>query len=158
MKSSIHRHGSGLLLLGLLAVPVLGYGALAKAKRAPITSQQEQALIQGHKSWSKTSYSKRRSAMDRTLACVDAAQSKDDLKTCRKQRKETRRALRQEHRAHMNQVREQAGLPIRDEKPRRRKIRRAPIESISSMLKAQQSPQPGACVKAIGCFVVGLFA
>jgi hypothetical protein len=99
---------------------------LAKAKRAPITSQQEQALIQGHKSWSKTSYSKRRSAMDRTLACVDAAQSKDDLKTCRKQRKETRRALRQEHRAYMNQVREQAGLPIRDEKPRRRKIRRAP--------------------------------
>ena len=126
MKSSIHRHGSGLLLLGLLAVPVLGYGALAKAKRAPITSQQEQALIQGHKSWSKTSYSKRRSAMDRTLACVDAAQSKDDLKTCRKQRKEARRALRQKHRAYMNQVREQAGLPIRDEKPRRRKIRRAP--------------------------------
>ena len=113
MKFSIHRHGSGLLLLGLLAVPVLGYGALAKAKRTPITSQQEQALIQGHKSWSKTSYSKRRSAMDRTLACVDAAQSKDDLKTCRKQRKETRRALRQEHRAYMNQVREQAGLPIR---------------------------------------------
>ena len=109
-----------------LLCPFLVYCALAKAKRAPITSQQEQALIQGHKSWSKSSYGKRRSAMDRTLACVDAAQSKDDLKTCRKQRKETRRALRQEHRAYMNQVREQAGLPIRDEKPRRRKIRRAP--------------------------------
>jgi hypothetical protein len=120
MKSSIHRHGSGLLLLGLLAVPVLGYGALAKAKRAPITSQQEQALIQGHKSWSKTSYGKRRSAMDRTMACVDAAQSKDDLKTCHKQRKAARRALRKEHHAYMNQVREQAGLPIRDEQPRRR--------------------------------------
>jgi hypothetical protein len=37
MKSSIHRHGSGLLLLGLLAVPVLGYSAWAKAKRTPIT-------------------------------------------------------------------------------------------------------------------------
>ena len=125
MKSFIHRRGSGLLLLGLLAVPVLGYSALAKAKRTPITPQQEQALIQGHKSWSKTSYSKRRSAMDRTLACVDAAQSKDDLKTCRKQRKEARRALRKEHHAYMNQVREQAGLPMRDEKPRRKKNRRA---------------------------------
>ena len=120
MKSSIYRHGSGLLLLGLLAVPVLGYSALAKAKRAPIRPEQEQALIQGHKSWSKSSYGKRRSAMDRTLACVDAAQSKDDLKICRKQRKEARRALRKEHHAYMNQVREQAGLPIRDEKSRRR--------------------------------------
>jgi predicted nucleotidyltransferase len=126
MKSSIRRYGSGLLLLGLLAVPVLGESVLAKAKRAPITPEQKQALIQGHKSWSKSSYGKRRSAMDRTLSCVDAAQSKNDLKTCRKQRKEARRALQQEHRAHMNQVREQAGLPIRDQKPRRRKNRRAP--------------------------------
>jgi hypothetical protein len=30
MKSSIRRHGSGLLLLGLLAVPVLGESVLAK--------------------------------------------------------------------------------------------------------------------------------
>jgi len=126
MKSSIRRYGSGLLLLGLLAVPVLGESVLAKAKRAPIKPEQEQALIQGHKSWSKTSYSKRRSAMDRTMACVDAAQSKDDLKTCRQQRKAARRALRKEHHAYMNQVREQAGLPIRDEQPRRRKNRRAP--------------------------------
>ena len=113
MKSSIHRHGSGLLLLGLLAVPVLGYSALAKAKRTPITPQQEQALIQGHKSWSKSSYGKRRSAMDRTMACVDAAESKHDLKRCRQQRKAARRALRKEYHAYMNQVREQAGLPIR---------------------------------------------
>ena len=113
MKFSIHRHGSGLLLLGLLAVPVLGESVLAKAKRAPITSQQEQALIQGHKSWLKSSYGKRRSAMDRTLACVNAAESKHDLKTCRQQRKAARRALRKEHYAYMNQVREQAGLPIR---------------------------------------------
>ncbi len=63
--------------------------------------------------------------MDRTLACVDAAQSKDDLKTCRKQRKEARRALRKKHHAYKDQMREQAGLPIRDEKPRRRKNRRA---------------------------------
>jgi hypothetical protein len=63
--------------------------------------------------------------MDRTLACVDAAQSKVDLKICRKQRKEVRRAFRKEHRAYMNQVREQAGLPMRDEKPRRKKNRRA---------------------------------
>ena len=80
MKSSIRRHGSGLLLLGLLAVPVFGEGVLAKANRTPITPEQEQALIQGHRSWSKTSYSKRRSAMDRTMACVDAAESKHDLK------------------------------------------------------------------------------
>ena len=126
MKSSIRRYGSGLLLLGLLAVPVLGESVLAKAKRAPIKPEQEQALIQAHKSWSKTSYGKRQSAMDRTMACVDAAQSKDDLKTCRQQRKAARRALRKEHHAYMNQVREQAGLPIRDEQPRRRKNRRAP--------------------------------
>ena len=113
MKSSIRRHGSGLLLLGLLAVPVLGESVLAKANRTSITPEQEQALIQGHKSWLKTSYSKRRSAMDRTMACVDAAESKHDLKTCRQQRKAARRALRQEHHAYMNQVREQAGLPIR---------------------------------------------
>ena len=126
MKSSIRRHGSGLLLMGLLAVPVLGESVLAKAKRTPITPEQEQVLIQGYKSWSKTSYGKRRSAMERMLACVESAQSKDDLKTCHKQRKEARRALRKEHHAYMNQVREQAGLLIRDEKPRRRKNRRAP--------------------------------
>jgi hypothetical protein len=125
MKSSIHRHGSGLLLLGLFAVPVFGYSALAKSNRTPITPRQEQLLIQGRKSWSKTSYGKRRTAMDRTLACVDAAQSKDDLKTCRKQRQEARRSLRKEHHAYMNQVREQAGLPNRDEESRRRKNRRA---------------------------------
>ena len=51
--------------------------------------------------------------MDRTMACVDAAESKHDLKRCRQQRKAARRALRQEHHAYMNQVREQAGLPIR---------------------------------------------
>ena len=51
--------------------------------------------------------------MDRTMACVDAAESKHDLKTCRQQRKAARRALRQERHAYMNQVREQAGLPIR---------------------------------------------
>ena len=73
MKYSIHRHGSGQLLLGLFAVSVLGYSAMAKAKRTPITPQQEQLLIQGHKSWSKTSYGKRWSAMDLTLACVDAS-------------------------------------------------------------------------------------
>ena len=126
MKSSIRGYGSGLLLLGLLAVPVLGESVLAKAQRAPITPEQEHALIQGHKSWLKSSYGKRRSAMDRTLACVDAAESKHDLKTCRKQRKAAGRALTQEHHLYMNQVREQAGLPIRDEQPRRRKNRRAP--------------------------------
>jgi hypothetical protein len=99
--------------VGLLAVPVFGESVLAKANRTPITPEQEQALIQGHRSWSKTSYSKRRSAMDRTMACVDAAESKHDLKTCRQQRKAARRALRKEHHAYMNQVREQAGLPIR---------------------------------------------
>ena len=113
MKSSIRCHDSGLLLLGLLAVPVLGESVLAKANHTPITPEQEQALIQGHRSWSKTSYSKRRSAMDRTMACVDAAESKHDLKTCRQQRKAAGPALRKEHHAHMNQVREQAGLPIR---------------------------------------------
>ena len=61
--------------------------------------------------------------MDRTLACIDAAQSKDDLKMCRKQRKEARRARHIEPQAKINGVREQAGLPIRDEKPRRRKNR-----------------------------------
>ena len=109
MKSSIRRHGSGLLLLGLLAVPVFGESVLAKANRTLITPEHEQALIQGHRSWSKTSYSKRRSAM----ACVDAAESKNDLKRCRQQSKAARRALRQEHHSHINQVREQAGLPIR---------------------------------------------
>ena len=126
MKSSIRRHGSGLLLMGLLAVPVLGESVLAKAKCTSITPEQEQVLIQGYKSWSKTSYGKRRSAMERMLACVESVQSKDDLKTCHKQRKAARRALRKEHHAYMNQVREQAGLPIRDEKPRRRKNRRTP--------------------------------
>ena len=39
MKSSIRRYGSGLLLLGLLSVPVpvLGESVLAKANRTPIT-------------------------------------------------------------------------------------------------------------------------
>ena len=51
--------------------------------------------------------------MDRTMACVDAAESKHDLKTCRHQGKAAHRALRQKQHAYLNQVREQAGLPIR---------------------------------------------
>ena len=112
-KSSIRRFASGLLLLGLVAVLVFGESLLPKVNRTPITPEDEQALIQGHRSWTKTSYSKRRCAMDRTMACVDAAESKHDLKRCRQQRKAARRALRKEHHAYMNQVREQAGLPIR---------------------------------------------
>ena len=48
MKFSIRRHGSGLLLLGLLAVPVLGESVLAKANRTSITPEEEQGLIQGY--------------------------------------------------------------------------------------------------------------
>ena len=51
--------------------------------------------------------------MDRMMACVDAVESKHELNTCRQQRKAARRALGKEHHAYMNQVREQAGLPIR---------------------------------------------
>jgi hypothetical protein len=51
--------------------------------------------------------------MDRKMGCVDAAESKYDLKTCRQQRIAARRARRKQQHAYMNQVREQAELPIR---------------------------------------------
>ena len=70
---------------------------LTKANHTQITPEQEQA--------SQSDGS--------TIACVDDAESKHDLKTYRQQRKAARRALRKEHYAYMNQVREQAGLPIR---------------------------------------------
>ena len=116
-------------------------------------------MIQGHKSWSKTSYSKRRSAMDRTFACVDAAQSKDDLKAFHKQRKEASRALHREHNAYVKGLCKQAGLPIREEKPCREKIVvHRKLERILSSDQTQRSPQPGACVKANGSFVIRSFA
>ena len=123
MNSSIRRHGSGLLLLGLLAVPLFGNSALAKSERTPNTAKQDQALVEGRKTWSKDSFSRRRRLLDGNQACVSGAQSSDALKACRKQHKEARRALRKEHHAYMNQVREQAGLPMRDKKSRCRKRR-----------------------------------
>ena len=59
----------------------------------------------------------------------------------------------------MTPVREQAGLPMRDEKPRRRKNRRAAKPGVH-LIHALDTTKPpaGGFVKAIGSFLVEWFA
>ena len=106
------RSALPIALLVLLVVPGVESSRSVQAA-ANSSEDQEQALVQAHKNWSKQTYNQRLELMQRGQRCVDAAQSIRALKVCRKRHKQARKSLRQDRRADLSEVREDIGLPGR---------------------------------------------
>ena len=115
---------TSLVLAALLAVTATTLLPVALAGRTR-TPEQDAALLQARKIWSKDSYQRRLDLLQSHQRCIDAAASRDALKQCRQQKKQARKSLKQDHRAYMNKVRNQLGLPENTGKKRdarRRKL------------------------------------
>ena len=110
-------------LAALLAIPAttMAPSALAGRDRSP---EQDTALFQARKTWSKDSYQRRLDLLQSHQRCINAAASKDAMKQCRQQKKQARKSLKQDHRAYMNKVRNQLGLPENTGKKRDGKRRK----------------------------------
>ena len=110
-------------LAALLAVPATTMvpSALAGRDRSP---EQDTALFQARKTWSKDSYQRRLDLLQSHQRCINAAASKDAMKQCRQQKKQAQKSLKQDHRAYMNKVRNQLGLPENTGKKRDAKRRK----------------------------------
>ena len=115
------RSALSLALLGLLVVPGLESSRSVQAAAKP-SHDQEQALVQAHKNWSKQTYDQRLELMQRSQRCVDAAHDIKALRDCSKRHKQARRSLRQDRWAYLNQVRNDVGLPARPKKKRRKQL------------------------------------
>ena len=103
---------TSLALAAVLTVPAITMASLASAKR-DLPPEQSQVLFQARKTWFKDNFQRRLDLLQTHQSCIDAAASKDDLKECRKQKKQARKSLKQDRRAYMNKVRNQLGLPER---------------------------------------------
>ena len=110
-------------LAALLVVPATTMvpSALAGRDRTP---EQDTALFQARKTWSKDSYQRRLDLLQSHQRCINAVASKDAMKQCRQQKKQARKSLKQDHRAYMNKVRNQLGLPENTGKKRDAKRRK----------------------------------
>ena len=113
------RSALPLALLVLLVVPGVELSRSVQAAAQP-SQDQEQALVQAHKNWTKQTYDQRLELMQRGQRCVDAAQSIRALKDCRKRYKQARKSLRQDRRAYLNEARHDVGLPARQMRKRRK--------------------------------------
>ena len=114
---------ASLALAALLAAPAITMvpSALAGRDRTP---EQDKALFQARKTWSKDSYQRRLDLLQSHQRCIDAAASREAMKQCRQQKKQARKSLKQDHRAYMNRVRNQLGLPANTGKKRDAKRRK----------------------------------
>ena len=114
---------ASLALAALLAVPgtAMVPSALAGRDRTP---EQDTVLFQARKTWSKDSYRRRLDLLQSHQRCIDAAASRDAMKQCRQEKKQARKSLKQDHRAYMNKVRNQLGLPANTGKKRDAKRRK----------------------------------
>ena len=114
---------ASLALAAILAVPATAMvpSALAGRDRSP---DQETALLQARKTWSKDNYRRRLDLLQSHQRCIDAAASRDAMKQCRQQTKKAKKSLKQDHLAFMNKVRNQLGLPENTGKKRGAKRRK----------------------------------
>ena len=78
-----------------------------------ISPEQSKVLFQARKSWFKENYQRRLELLQSYQGCIDSASSMQEFKACRKDKKKARKSLKQDYRAHMNNVRNQLGLPAR---------------------------------------------
>ena len=114
---------ASLALAAALAAPVITMASSPAAERH-LSPEQSQALFQARKTWSKDSYQRRLDLLQSHQRCINAAASKDAMKQCRQQKKQALKSLKQDHRAYMNKVRNQLGLPENTGKKRDAKRRK----------------------------------
>ena len=113
---------TSLALAAVLTVPAITMASLASAQR-DLPPEQSQVLFQARKTWFKDNFQRRLDLLQTHQNCIDEASSIDEFKTCRKDKKQARKSLKQERRAYMNKVRNQLGLPARSGKKRDAKHR-----------------------------------
>ena len=124
MNKAIFQRSTGAVLLTLLAVPLSVSAASDRSGRAAISPEQKQALFQAKKTWSQDSYNRRLELLQSNQRCIDAAETSTAIKTCRKQSKQAKRAIRNDRRVYINDVREQVGLPALEQRQRKMKRRK----------------------------------
>ena len=112
-----------LALAALLAAPVITMVPSAMAGRDR-TPEQDNVLFQARKTWSRDNFQRRLDLMRSHQRCLDEAVSRDAMKQCREQKKQARKSFKQDHRAYMNRVRNQLGLPANKGKKRDAKRRK----------------------------------
>ena len=101
-----------LAFAALLAAPLITVAPSDAAGRDESPAQAE-VMFQARKSWFKDNFQRRLDLLESHQNCIDAASSMQKFKTCRKDKKKARKSLRKDHRAYMNKVRNQLGLPER---------------------------------------------
>ena len=87
---------ASLALAAVLAAPVITIAPSDAAGRDQ--SPEEKVLFQARKTWFKDNYQRRLDLLQSYQRCIDAASSKDVLKTCRKDKKKDRKSLKQDYR------------------------------------------------------------
>ena len=92
--------------------------ALRREQR--LSERQKDELFRAYKSWKQRSYNQRVSIMDKERRCIDGARNHMDFRSCIRDTKEARQALREDKRSYLNPVRRRVGLPPLQEKPRSR--------------------------------------
>ena len=114
---------ASLAFAALVAAPVITIAPSDAAGRDASPAQAE-VLFQARKTWFKDNYQRRIDLLQSHQRCIDAAASREAMKECRQQKKQARKSLKQDHRAYMNRVRAQLGLPANTGKKRGAKRRK----------------------------------
>ena len=83
----------------------------AMRRESRLTPQQQEEMFRARKSWKRRSFNRRISILETEKRCIDGARNASAFKSCLKQRKEARQALRSDYRAYINPVRQRVGLP-----------------------------------------------
>ena len=90
--------------------------ALRREQR--LSERQKDELFRAYKSWKQRSYNQRVSIINEERRCIDGARNHMDFRSCIRDTKVARQALREEKRSYLNPVRRRVGLPPLQEKPR----------------------------------------
>lgn len=116
---------SAAVLTALVPLPPLQaqyvYGdsdPVALRREQRLSERQKDELFRAYKSWKQRSYNQRVSIINEERRCIDGARNHMDFRSCIRDTKVARQALREEKRSYLNPVRRRVGLPPLQEKPR----------------------------------------
>jgi len=100
--------------LAAAALQVGGGGAQARHagshQRPQLTPAQQEALFQVRRDWVLKTYPQRLALLKNDQRCLEAAESQEAFRSCKRQNRMARRALYQQGRERMNAERQRLGL------------------------------------------------
>ena len=100
--------------LAAAALQVGGEGAQARHagshQRPQLTPAQQEALFQVRRDWVLKTYPQRLALLKNDQRCLEAAESQEAFRSCKRQNRMARRALYQQGRERMNAERQRLGL------------------------------------------------